>query len=97
LASDTKFGANTNTAASGSGATCFLGQIILSAGSVTGAIPANGQLLLIQNQKALFLQLGTKYGGDGITTFGLPDLRSAAPNGLTYSVCNNGLSPVATP
>ena len=97
LAIDTKFGANTNTAASGSGATCFLGQIILSAGSVTGAIPANGQLLLVANQHALFLQLGTKYGGDGVTTFGLPDLRSAAPNGLTYSVCSNGISPVATP
>jgi Phage Tail Collar Domain/Collagen triple helix repeat (20 copies) len=97
LATDTKFGANTNTAASGSGATCFLGQIILSAGSVTGAIPANGQLLLIQDQKGLFLQVGTKFGGDGITTFGLPDLRSAAPNGLTYSVCSSGISPVATP
>jgi microcystin-dependent protein len=97
LAIDTKFGANTNTATSGSGATCFLGQIILSAGSVTGAIPANGQLLLVANQHALFLQLGTKYGGDGVTTFGLPDLRSAAPNGLTYSVCSNGISPVPTP
>jgi microcystin-dependent protein len=97
LATDTKFGTNTNTGASGSGATCFLGQIILSAGPVSGAITANGQLLLIQNQKGLFLQLGTKFGGDGITTFGLPDLRSAAPNGLTYSVCNAGVTPVATP
>lgn len=97
LAIDTKFGANTNTAASGSGATCFLGQIILSAGSVTGAVTANGQLMLIQNFKGLFLQLGTKYGGDGITTFGVPDLRGAAPNGLTYSVCSTGITPVATP
>jgi Phage Tail Collar Domain/Collagen triple helix repeat (20 copies) len=97
LAIDTKFGTNTNTAASGSGATCFLGQIILNAGPVTGAVVANGQLLLIQNFKGLFLQLGTKYGGDGITTFGGPDLRSAAPNGLTYSVCSNGIAPVATP
>jgi microcystin-dependent protein len=64
---------------------------------VTGAIPANGQLLLIQNFKGLFLQLGTRFGGDGITTFGVPDLRSAAPNGLTYSVCSNGIAPVATP
>ena len=97
LAIDTKFGANTNTAVSGSGATCFLGQIILNAGPVTGAIPANGQLLLIQSFKGLFLQLGTRFGGDGITTFGVPDLRSAAPNGLTYSVCSNGIAPVATP
>lgn len=97
LATDTKFGTNTNTAASGSGATCFLGQIILSAGPVSGAIAANGQLLLISNFKGLFLQLGTKYGGDGITTFGVPDLHSVAPNGLTYSVCSNGVAPVATP
>jgi microcystin-dependent protein len=34
-----------------------------------------GQLLSIAQNQALFSLLGTTYGGDGITTFGLPDLR----------------------
>jgi microcystin-dependent protein len=35
----------------------------------------NGQLMAISQNTALFSLLGTFYGGDGITTFGLPDLR----------------------
>ena len=35
----------------------------------------NGQLLAISQNQALFSLLGTMYGGDGRTTFGLPDLR----------------------
>ncbi len=34
-----------------------------------------GQLLQIQGNEALFSLLGTNFGGDGIRTFGLPDLR----------------------
>jgi microcystin-dependent protein len=36
----------------------------------------NGQLISIAQNSALFSLLGTTYGGDGITTFALPDLRS---------------------
>lgn len=39
----------------------------------------NGQLLPISQYTALFSLLGTKYGGDGITNFALPDLRGRAP------------------
>lgn len=39
---------------------------------------ANGQLLLINQNQALFALFGTTYGGDGRTTFGLPDLRGRA-------------------
>jgi microcystin-dependent protein len=39
----------------------------------------NGQLLPINQNQALFSLLGTNYGGDGIQTFGLPDLRSRIP------------------
>ena len=39
----------------------------------------NGQLLPINQNQALFALLGTTYGGDGATTFGLPDLRGRAP------------------
>jgi microcystin-dependent protein len=42
---------------------------------------------------ALFSLLGTYYGGDGRQTFALPDLRSAAPNGTTYSICTVGIYP----
>ncbi|GAA6134131.1 tail fiber protein [Oceaniserpentilla sp. 4NH20-0058] len=40
---------------------------------------ANGQLLAISQFSALFSLYGTTYGGDGRTTFGLPDLRGRAP------------------
>ncbi len=39
----------------------------------------NGQLMSIQQNAALFSLLGTTYGGNGTTTFALPDLRDAAP------------------
>jgi microcystin-dependent protein len=52
----------------------------------------NGQLLSIQQNTALFSLLGTTFGGDGVTTFALPDLRGRAPihqgqgGGLSYYV-----------
>jgi microcystin-dependent protein len=39
----------------------------------------DGQLLPISQNAALFSLLGTTYGGDGVTTFALPDLRSRVP------------------
>lgn len=39
----------------------------------------NGQLLAINQNQALFSLLGTYYGGNGTTTFALPDLRGRAP------------------
>jgi microcystin-dependent protein len=39
----------------------------------------NGQLLSIQQNLALFSLIGTYYGGNGSTTFGLPDLRGTIP------------------
>jgi microcystin-dependent protein len=40
-----------------------------------------GQILPVQQYSALFALLGTQYGGNGTTTFGLPDLRSRVPVG----------------
>ncbi|KAB8044650.1 phage tail protein [Janthinobacterium aquaticum] len=40
-----------------------------------GWMTCNGQLLSVSNYSALFALLGTQYGGDGMSTFGLPDLR----------------------
>src|SRR5688500_7618096 len=39
----------------------------------------NGQILPISQNTALFSLLGTAYGGDGKSTFGLPDLQGRAP------------------
>jgi microcystin-dependent protein len=44
-----------------------------------GWAECDGQLLPINQNQALFSLLGTTYGGDGRTTFGLPDLRGRAP------------------
>jgi len=91
------FGAKTNQAATAAGttSTCTLGQIILTAGKTAapGTLLANGQILQISSNAALFSLLGTKYGGNGKTTFALPNLRNAAPTGLTYSICEFGIFP----
>jgi microcystin-dependent protein len=59
----------------------FIGQITLFAGNFAprGWAFCNGQLLSIQQNTALFSLLGTTYGGNGQTTFALPDLRGRAP------------------
>ena len=55
----------------------FIGQIVLFAGNFAprGWALCNGQLLPISQNTALFSILGTTYGGNGQTTFALPDLR----------------------
>ncbi len=62
-------------------ATPYLSQISLFA---FGFAPknwalCNGQLLPINQNQALFSLLGTQYGGDGVRTFALPDLRGRTP------------------
>ena len=48
--------------------------------------PANGQLMSIAQNQALFSLIGNNFGGDGVTTFALPDLRERAPVSLSQSV-----------
>jgi microcystin-dependent protein len=72
---------------------CMLGDVRLTAGAVSSGLEANGQLLSIASNTALFSLLGTTHGGDGRTTFALPDLSDAAPNGLTYYICTQGIYP----
>jgi len=61
----------------------FIGEIILFAGNFAprGWALCQGQLLSIAQNTALFSILGTTYGGDGVTTFALPDLRGRVPVG----------------
>jgi microcystin-dependent protein len=63
------------------------------AGDIGIGRPAEGQLLPINQNQALFSIMGTMYGGDGISNFALPDLRNAAPNGLRYTICDEGIYP----
>lgn len=59
----------------------FLGQIMLVGFDFVprGWALCNGQLLSIAQNSALFALLGTQYGGDGQSTFALPDLRGRVP------------------
>ena len=61
----------------------FLGEIRIFGGNFApvGWALCQGQLLSIAQNTALFSILGTTYGGNGIETFGLPDLRSRVPLG----------------
>ena len=55
----------------------FIGQIIMFGGNFAprGWALCDGQLLAISSNQALFSILGTTYGGDGRTSFGLPEMR----------------------
>lgn len=59
----------------------YIGDIKMFAGNFApnGWALCNGQLLPINQNQALFSILGTTYGGDGETTFALPDLRGRVP------------------
>ena len=59
----------------------FLGQLMLVPYGFApkGWALCNGQLLSIPQNEALFALLGTTYGGDGVSTFALPDLRGRVP------------------
>jgi microcystin-dependent protein len=61
----------------------FIGEIQLFAGTFApkGWALCNGQLLPIAQNTALYSILGVQYGGDGKTTFALPNLQARAPLG----------------
>ena len=57
----------------------------------------DGQVIQISQHEGLFALLGTRFGGDGMTTFGLPDLRGREPGaGLILCVADAGKIPSAT-
>jgi microcystin-dependent protein len=70
----------------------YIGEIKMFAGNFAprGWALCDGQLLPIAQNEALFSILGTTYGGDGRTTFGLPDLRGRAP---VHAGSGPGLTP----
>ncbi|MBD2099557.1 phage tail protein [Leptolyngbya sp. FACHB-261] len=70
----------------------FIGEIRLFAGNFAprGWAFCDGQLLPLAQSTALFSILGTTYGGNGKTTFALPDLRGRVP---IHAGTGSGLSP----
>jgi microcystin-dependent protein len=76
----------------------YLGEIRMFGGNFApqGWALCQGQTMAISENTALFNLVGTTYGGDGVNTFGLPDLRGRVPihqgsNGVsTYTVGQNG-------
>ena len=60
-------------------------------------MPCYGQTLQITQYSALYSLLGNTFGGDGVTTFQLPDLRGAVPcqksNFMGYYICMSGIYP----
>lgn len=80
----------------------YLAIIKMFAGkfSPQGFVFCEGQTLQIQQKTALFSIIGTTYGGDGISTFNLPDLRELDSEGRRYwdrhmpryIICVEGLS-----
>lgn len=70
----------------------FVGEIRMFAGNFAplGWALCDGQLLAVSQNDALFSLLGTIYGGDGRTTFGLPDMRGRIP---LHQGTGPGLSP----
>ena len=74
----------------------FVGQIQLFAFPFAPRnwMSCEGQILPIQQYTVLFSLLGTTYGGDGKTTFALPNLRGKVPvKGAHYCIAVEGLYP----
>lgn len=71
----------------------YIGEIRLFGGNYAPEnwLLCDGEILMIRDYTALYAVIGTNYGGDGTTTFGLPDLRGRVPVGyghgpvLTYT------------
>jgi microcystin-dependent protein len=59
----------------------YIGELAIFAGNFApvGWAFCNGQTLAISEYEALYALIGTTYGGDGVTTFNLPDLQGRAP------------------
>jgi hypothetical protein len=71
----------------------YLGEIVLVAFGFAPRFwwPCDGRLLPCNQNAALFNLLGTRFGGNGMTNFALPDLRGKEPaEGLMYCIAVNG-------
>lgn len=75
----------------------ILGQIILMPFQfeMMGWMSCQGQTLQVSQNQALFSLIGATYGGDGRTTFMLPNLKGAEPlSSMRYFIATEGLYPI---
>lgn len=72
----------------------FIGELSLVPYSVLprGWVPTDGRLLSINQNQALFALLGAKFGGNGVTSFALPNLKGPADN-VRYLIAIRGIFP----
>ena len=76
----------------------YIGEIFIFAGNFAplGYAMCDGAFMAISQNEALFVLIGTTYGGDGEETFALPDLRGRVPihqgtgNGVSYLIGETG-------
>lgn len=73
----------------------FIGQIVIFPFNFPpqGWALCEGQLLTIQSNPALFSLIGPAFGGDGKTTFALPNYQGQAPKGSNYFIALRGVFP----
>jgi microcystin-dependent protein len=74
----------------------FIGQIELFPYDFDprGWTTCDGKLLKIAESQALFALLGNRFGGDGRTTFAVPDLSKVLPNSnMRYCIALQGIFP----
>jgi len=73
----------------------FLGQVVTFAFGFApiGWAPCQGQLLRITQNQELFSLLGTTYGGNGVTTFAVPNLAPISSGGPGYYIATDGIYP----
>lgn len=75
---------------------CYIGEVLLFAFNFApqGFILCNGTLLNIVQYQPLYALIGTTYGGDGRTTFAVPNMLGAEPTpNLRYYIATNGYYP----
>jgi len=66
----------------------YMGQLMLASFNFAprGYAQCNGQLMPINQNQALFSLLGTNFGGNGVNSFGLPNLQGRTPIGAGQSI-----------
>lgn len=82
----------TTTSSYAAGVESFIGSIAIFPYDFTplGWMRCEGQELQISNNTALFSIIGTEYGGNGISTFNIPNLKNKAAKNMHYAICTEG-------
>ncbi len=73
----------------------FTGEVFITGSNFCprSTYEADGRMLAVEDDKPLASVLGSRFGGDGITEFALPDLRPYAARGTRYCIVHSGIYP----